>query len=186
MDIVHTCVASAPSSLSHYMNIMGSLDNIPRQEKKFVNFASNSLQLRGNNKKIVDEIWGLLKAEREKRIAIKEKEQQAENEKKELAEKEKGKQQEKEKEASKTEEKKSSKSDSDVSIDAKKVKKIAKKTLKKAPNRSMKMKELRKVLGKEMGLPKRAKDRLKAILLDTASASKDKIKIDGKIICLKN
>ena len=60
MDIVETCTSSAPAHLRHYMQTMSSLDNIPRQEKKFVNFASNSLGLRGSNKKVVDEIWSHL------------------------------------------------------------------------------------------------------------------------------
>lgn len=186
MSIVDTCASSAPSHLSHYMQTMTTLDNIPRKEKQFVNFASNSLQLRGRNINIVQEIWGILRKEREKRIAEKER---IEKEKKESIEKEKEKQQQ-EKEASKTktEEKKTSNTDKkpndDAAIDAKKVKKITKKTLKKAPNRTMGMKELRKLLGKEMDLPKSAKKRLKAILLETAKASKDKIIIDGKLLRL--
>ena len=158
---------------------MASLDNIPRKEKQFVNFASNSLQLRGYNKKIVDEIWICLRQEREKRIA--------EREKLQLAEKEKREQEEKEVSDAKSEEKdheKISNNDHDQKIDAKKVKKITKKTLKKAPNRSMRIKDLRRVLGKELGLPESAKKCLKMVLLETANTSKDKIKIDGKIICL--
>mmetsp|Transcript_28561 Transcript_28561/g.59837 ORF Transcript_28561/g.59837 Transcript_28561/m.59837 type:complete len:184 (-) Transcript_28561:1034-1585(-) len=181
MDIVETCASAPPSHLRHHFNTMITLDNIPRKEKQFVNFASNSLQLRGHNKKIVDEIWTCLKQEREKRIAEKEIQQKAEKEKRELAEKEKQQQNEK------VEENKLAKNNDDieVSIDAKKVKKIAKKTLKKAEGRSMGIKALRKVIGKEMGLPKSAKKRLQMILLETAEASKDKIKIDGKLIRLK-
>jgi len=188
MDIVETCASSAPAHLRNHFNTMATLDNIPRQEKKFVNFASNSLQLRGHNKKIVDGIWSCLRQEREKRIAERDKQQQAEKEQKELAEKKKQEQQEKEKEAAASREKKETpkdkNDDKDVSIDAKRVKKIAKKTLKKAEGKSMAVKAMRKLLWKEMGLPKSAKKRLKAILLETAKASKDKIIIDGELIRL--
>ena len=178
MDIVESCTSTAPSHLRNYMLTMASLDNIPRKEKQFVNFASNSLHLRGSNKKTVDEIWSHLRQEREKRIAEKEKQQ--------LAEKEKQQQQEKVVSNTKSEEKELLNNNSDdIPIDAQKVKKITKKTLKKAPNRSMRIKEMRKVLGKEMGLPKSAKKRLKKILLETAKTSKEKIKIDGKIMFLK-
>ena len=72
MDIVVHCSSNPPAHLRSYMNTMSELDNIPRNEKKFVNFASNSLQLRGSNIKIVEEIWNLLKLEQGKRIAAKE------------------------------------------------------------------------------------------------------------------
>eukprot|EP00536_Pseudo-nitzschia_multiseries_P005301 jgi/Psemu1/238392/estExt_Genewise1.C_980006 len=187
MNIVETCASSAPGHLRNHFNTMTSLDNIPRQEKKFVNFASNSLQLRGHNKKVVEEIWNCLKQEREKRIAERDKQQQAEKEKKELEEKKKEEQQQKEKQASKSKEGKESSNssdDKDVSIDPKEVKKITKKTLKKAEGKSMGVKALRKTIWKEMALPKSAKKRLKTILLETAKASKDKIIIDGELIRL--
>jgi len=122
MDIVETCASAPPSHLRHHFNTMITLDNIPRKEKQFVNFASNSLQLRGHNKKIVDEIWTCLKQEREKRIAEKEIQQKAEKEKRELAEKEKQQQNEK------VEENKLAKNNDDieVSIDAKKSEKNCK------------------------------------------------------------
>ena len=181
MDIVETCTSSAPAHLRHYMQTMSSLDNIPRQEKKFVNFASNSLGLRGSNKKVVDEIWSHLRQERERRMAEKAKNEQIEKEKK--------KEQEKSVPVTKSEEKEvpsisSDSQTSEDSIDTKKVKKITKKTLKKAPKQSMKMKKLRKIIRKEMGLPDAAEKRLKSILIDTAKTSKDRIKIDGKLIVL--
>ena len=179
MDIVETCASSPPSHLRHHFNTMITLDNIPRKEKQFVNFASNSLQLRGHNKKVVVEIWTCLKLEREKRFVEKEIQQKAEKEKKELAEKAKEIQKEKAEES-----KLAKNNDVDVSIDAKQVKKIAKKTLKKAEGKSMGIKVLRKFLRKEMGLPKSAKKRLQMILLETVEASRDKIKIDGKLIRL--
>ncbi len=180
MDIVETCTSSAPSRLRDHMITMSSLDNIPRNQKKFINFASNSLGLRGSNKGIVDEIWNHLKKERERRIAEKEKNEQIEKEKKEQLEKSIP--------VTKSEEKKISRDSksqtSGDSIDIKKVRKIAKKSLKKAPKQSMKMKKLRKMIRKEMGLPDTADKQLKSILIETAKTSKNRIKLDGKIMCL--
>ena len=168
MDIVETCTSTAPSHLRDYMITMSSLDNIPRNQKKFINFASNSLGLRGSNKRIVDEIWNHLREERERRIAEKEKNAQIEKEKKQQLENEKKQQQEKSIPVTKSEEKKVSKSQKlEDSIDTKKVKKIAKKTLKKAPKQSMKIKKLRKMIRKEMGLPDTADKQLKSILIET-------------------
>ena len=188
MDIVVHCSSNPPAHLRSYMTTMSELDNIPRNEKKFVNFASNSLHLRGNNTKVVEEIWNLLKQEQGKRIAAKEVIKKQEDLKQEL--KKQQQQEEKEKEVAVSDKEddsdSSSSDDSDdkPTIDAKKVKKITKKTLKEAPNKSMKVKKLRKILGKELGLPKSAKKQLKKILLETAKASKNKIKVDGEIICL--
>jgi len=171
MLLIENCASHAPSHLRHYISTMSSLDNIPRKEKQFVNFASNSLQLRGSNKKIVDEIWNFLKQEREKCIAEKQKQAQQVKEKVVVSD---------------TIQDASTDYDKSTSsiIDVKKVNKITKKTLKKAPNKSMLMKELRKLVGKKLGLPKSAKKQLKIILLETAKTSDSKIKIDGKIICL--
>lgn len=171
MDIVEACTSSAPSHLRDHMLTMSSLDNIPRNEKKFVNFASNSLGLRGSNKRIVDEIWSYLRQERERRITEKEKNALIEKEKKEALEKS----------IAAT---KSAENVTDVSIDTKQVKKIARKALKKASNQSMAIKKLRKTIIKEMGLPKSAKKRLKSILIETANTSKNRIKIDGKLMSL--
>lgn len=183
MDIVETCTASAPAHLKNYMLTMSSLDNIPRNEKKFINFASNSLGLRGSNKSVVDEIWNHLRQERERRIAEKQKNDLIEKEKKEAQKKQAPA-------VTKSEQKddsSTSSSDSstkDVCIDKKQVKKLTKKALKKASNQSLAIKKLRKIIKKEMGLPKTAKKQLKSILIETAKASKNRIKIDGKLIRL--
>ena len=183
MEIVVKCASTAPSHLRSYMLTMASLDNIPRKEKQFVNFTSNSLKLRGSDKKIVEQIWSCLRQEREKRLAEKDMLQQPKQQQQQQQQQQK---EQIDENCNREEEKKADTngSTSNLSIDAKTVKKITKKTLKKAPNRSMRIKELRKILGKELGLPKSAKKRLKKLLLETAKASNDKIKVNGKIMYL--
>jgi hypothetical protein len=185
IDIVQRCVSAAPPHLRSYMETMAGLDNIPRKEKPFLNFTSNSLNLRGSsNKRIVDEIWNCLKQEREKRTAEREKHQAVQKELKQTQQQEERKQEQSKDENTEpklTTEVHDIKSDKDKtpSIDTKKVHKAMKKALKKAPNRSMKIKELRKLLGNELGLPKSAKKSLQKAL-----TSNKKVKVDGKIISL--
>lgn len=192
MDIVETCASSAPCHLRDHLLAMSNLDNIPRKEKQFVNFASNSLKLRGSNKSVVNEIWSHLRQERERRIAEKEKNEKIEKEKQQPQEKAAPHHAEEEKIPSEkvvpnlSENEKfpsacSSNTHENV-IDKKKLKKITKRALKKAPNRSMRMKELRKILKKELGLPKITKKQLNLILIETAETSKNRIKIDGKLM----
>jgi len=193
MDIVTVCVSTAPDSLKSYLRTMSSLDNIPRKEKQFRNFTSNSLNLRGRNEAIVGQIWSLLKSERERRQAAKEGMQQEQKQKKEEEEKKKQMQEDESKKIKsltnsddeKVEISPKKETNQKNAIDPKKLKKAMKKALKKAPNRSMKIKELRKVLGDQLGLPKSARKKLKALLLEAPKTSKkNNIKVDGKIITL--
>jgi cell growth-regulating nucleolar protein len=73
-----------------------------------------------------------------------------------------------------------------MEIDVLVVQKAMKKALKKAPNRSMKLKELRKLVGKKLSIPKSARKQLKELVLQ-APSKKDKVDIviDGKIVTLR-
>lgn len=171
---------------------MSGLDNVPRQEKKFYNWAANSLNLRGRNEAIAGEIFNVLKEEREKRQKVKELAKAQQDEQKKKAQEEA---------ASKTSEKssKDEESDSDDDSDSDKadkkkpetkicpikVKKAMKKALKKAPNKAMKIKEMRKLLGEQLNIPKSAEKRLKEMVLQAPEISKSKIVVDGKIIKLQ-
>ena len=69
MDLLESSVESAPNSIqSHLRRMVTTLDNIPRKEKQFRNFAMNSLNLgRGSQAtRVVDEIWKHLSQQREK------------------------------------------------------------------------------------------------------------------------
>jgi cell growth-regulating nucleolar protein len=196
MDIVASCVATAPPHLRNFLTDMSSLDNIPRKEKQFHNFTANSLSLRANQA-VVGEIWAVLKEERNKRQALKEQQQQQQKEKLEKQREDKEKSQEpKDKQEVESSDDDNSQSgenpkseaneSSEGAVDPKKVKKAMKKALKKAPNRSMKIKALRRVLTDKLGLPKSARKRLKVLLLQEASTTSKKatIKVDGKTITL--
>ncbi|KAL3915223.1 MAG: hypothetical protein SGILL_005750, partial [Bacillariaceae sp.] len=178
--------------LQQHLQIMAGLDNIPRKEKQFINFTSNSLNLRGNHGKgVVSEIWNILKEERERRTAEreqKEKEAKEEKEKKKVNDDNKPEESPLPRKETKTDSsskrKKQKKGDDNSSsstiIDTKKVHKAMKKTLKKAPKQTMKLKALRKLLLKELGLPKSSKKQLQQIVKEH-----NKVAIDGKVVTLK-
>lgn len=193
MDIVESCVETCPGPLKNYLQTMSTLDNVPRQEKKFRNWSANSLNLRGRNEVITGHIWTVLQEEREKRQKQKEEVKAQQDEQKKRAQEEA---------ASKAPEKASKDDDSDSDDDdeksdkpdkkksetkicPKKVKKAMKKALKKAPNKSMKVKEMRKLLGEQLSIPKSADKRLKEMVLQAPEISKSKIIVDGKIIKLQ-
>ena len=83
--IIEKAAETSPSLLKTYMDTLTSLENIPTQEKKFRNFASNSLRLKKNDEKIITQIWELLMKERQKQTeaatAAAEKEKQKESSK---------------------------------------------------------------------------------------------------------
>ena len=58
LNLIQTASASSPAEIRQHMEELSSLDNVPRKEKAFRNFASNSLRLRGNQgNNIIDIIW---------------------------------------------------------------------------------------------------------------------------------
>ncbi|KAG7367789.1 LYAR-type C2HC zinc finger domain containing protein [Nitzschia inconspicua] len=81
MDVVDTCATAGSDDLStshknphlqSYLKTMAGLDNIPRKEKQFLNFMANSLNLRGRQgTDICQQLWNILKQEKEKRMANK-------------------------------------------------------------------------------------------------------------------
>ena len=128
------------------MDTLTSLENIPTQEKKFRNFASNSLRLKKSDEKIIAQIWELLMKEKQKQTeaAAAEKEKQEKSNKvlesAKISDEENSKEIEKEKplkNAPNAEELRN-----DLPDDSK-VKKAMKKALKKSSN-EMKFKCLRK------------------------------------------
>ena len=87
MDVIQTCIengetSSSSNSLTTYLKQMSNLENIPRKEKQFRNFTSNSLNLKGKHgTQIVTDLWNVLSKERTNRIEQRKK-QEAEEEKK--------------------------------------------------------------------------------------------------------
>ena len=207
MALIQRASQSASPDLKHYMNQISMLDNVPRKEKQFRNFTSNSLNLRGRQATtVVEALWKYLSDLRN------EQRQQAEAEKKKDAEAKQQQQPKTEEDTTKDDETAQEKpttaehqrqdknqssssesaavantpSESSSKLTPKKVRKTMKKVLKKSEKKSMKIKELRSAILRALDLDKLAKEKLKVLLqqqLEDPSTRK-KIKVDGKIVTL--
>ena len=61
MDLIHEAAGrkqEAPANIAEYVGRLGDLDNVPRNQKKFANFAKNSLRI--SNDAVLDSIWKFL------------------------------------------------------------------------------------------------------------------------------
>lgn len=188
MDLIQISVGSAPPDLRPHLEIMAGLDNVPRKEKQFRNFTTNSLNLRGrqNAETVVSNIWNHLKSLREKQLA-----ERAADEERKKAEKtaivssdeKMNKRDSSKKEAKKSSAKKSEKPPS-AKPDKKSVKKAMKSSLKKAKDRTLSLKDLRKAVKKKLSLPESSDSGLKE-LVKTCSLKKNTFVVDGKKVSLK-
>lgn len=190
--------ASCPASIRSYVMQLAELDNVPRKEKQFRNFSSNSLKLRGRDAtKIVDEVWKHLcvvrEAEQEKKNSSA-KELQSENEAGTKAERSSVG----ESATVHTTKRKTKSQAVDITrkndefvaptkdLTAKSVSRAMKKELKKAPQRKMKLKELRRKVKDRLLLKETSKKELKQLIasqFEETSGSK-KMKLEGKVVIL--
>lgn len=189
MDLIQSSVESSPADLKHYMSTIAGLDNVPRKEKQFRNFATNSLNLRGhrNSESIVTCIWNYLKELRERQLA--DRAQKVESLKSEPPQRQD--------ETMKAENDPSAPNDESHSEnrrkvgkaaapDQKSVKKAMKKVLKKAKDCSMPMKHLRKAVLEHLGVPKSSKPQVKKFVkLNVKDDTKRIFHVDGKTVTLK-
>lgn len=182
MDLIEQAASAeegTPPRLVGWLQTLASLGNVPRKEKQFRNFASNSLNLkRGPQLKQVDEIWQFLSERRDKERA-------AGEEMRKTAEAEKKKEQEeaaaKKKEEPDSNDEKPKPKSSKKGVSAKKVRKTMKKVLKKASGKSMKFKLLRQQLQTILCMDDK---KLLKKMLDTEVGSYKKVKLDGKLVTL--
>ncbi len=184
MEVINESMNTCPPALSTYLQTLSTYDNVPRKEKAFRNFASNSLKLRGAyGDDIVSSLWKQLQTVREAKTKAKEN-QERETKKSEENEKE-GKKAEMNPVPSTACIPCTTKPNINKKKDKKTVVKAMKKVLKKAPSRQLKMKELRKLVKqrleeKESGM---SKDELKDFIIK-AIDDESSITLDGKIVKL--
>jgi len=195
MDLLHGSVDKAPPTIKPHLQQMVTLDNIPRKEKQFRNFASNSLNLKGgaHGQKILDAIWGYLNEQRE---LLKKQKEEAEQKSKELKEQRQAKDAATETTTksesasisdngsngkSKSEDSVAKNDNNDDKVIYKNVKKESKKLLKKAPGHSMKYKSLQKALREKAGMDK---SKIKQVLDQMVVKENKKFLLEGKQIRL--
>lgn len=194
MDLITGSIDKAPPHLKDHVGVMSTLDNVPRKEKQFRNFAANSLNLRGKKgaDQIVGEIWAFLQSEREKQkqekldssVAVVEKTKQDHGSvASELAPDTRSEAVQKFSppvlNESKTTQPKPS-----TAISSKSVKKVMKKELKKAKGGSLKLKALRKAVVASLGLGKNEKRVVKKLVVETATMKS--FLLEGKVVKLRS
>ncbi|GKY94617.1 hypothetical protein MPSEU_000427200 [Mayamaea pseudoterrestris] len=183
MDLLSSSVHSCPLHLKQYFQTMASLDNVPRKEKQFRNFAQNSLHLNARESdKLLTEIWMYLikvkEQQRDAKQAIQDKEHLLNAKTKETAI------QNEDLETFTN----SNLSDGDATLGSilpvtdqqhasgiltsETVKKAMKSALKESKDNSLTLKKLRKTLRKKLGLSKTGKGQLKRLIKVNLSAKK--------------
>lgn len=179
--VIEKAAASSPPLLKHYMDTLTSLENIPTQEKKFRNFAANSLRLKKSDEKIVSQIWELLMKERQKESEAAEKQKEAAAAAKEEKEESAAP---KVSESTKISDEENSEVQTTALPNESSVKKAMKKALKKASNKTLKFKSLRKEVKSKLELKNVDDKKLKEVMQRIAEENPKKMKINGKSVHL--
>lgn len=196
MDLIVTASSTAPDSIRQYMEMLASLDNVPRKPKQFRNFTANSLNLRGKQATdVVDKLWNHLSQLRDKEQEAKKKEEEEQKRLKEEAENKAKKEVSKESGVEKpskvhtllngAEKVSNGKGAKGHDFSAKKVRKAMKKVLKKAPGRSMKLKELRRAVRTYLECGDSGGPKVKKMIGEELKGENDRIKVEGKLVILR-
>mmetsp|Transcript_8512 Transcript_8512/g.16040 ORF Transcript_8512/g.16040 Transcript_8512/m.16040 type:complete len:273 (+) Transcript_8512:53-871(+) len=188
-EIIHLSISNSPPAIASYLKNLSSYDNVPRKEKAFYNFATNSLKLRGaNGNAIITSIWNHLNSTREEGREKKTRVEGAEVKESETDQQDVGNHeiQDVMESSSRVEEPKvNNVSEDAVPVKSIKIAKAMKKALKKAPSRQMKLKELRKLVKKKLELNAQTLKTIDFKQAVTRAISDDKsIVTEGKIVKL--
>ena len=183
MEVIHKALSSSPPALTSHLESLSTYDNVPRKEKAFRNFASNSLRLRGGNSaSIVDSIWKHLNSIRQEKIKANEEEKKSKEEEKRAKEEEDSK-----KDTCIPIDFTISKSNTNGKNDSKKsVFKAVKKALKKAPTGKLKMKDLRKLVSEKLESKGQKIDKkVFKLTIKEAIEGETGIILEGKVVSIK-
>ena len=178
-------VGTAPPAIRPNLERLAMLDNVPRKEKQFRNFAANSLSMRRSEaEEMAGEIWKHLSQLREDQKKANEdgrKKQEAKASKAEAVKEEarRGEGVEGSSSSSSSE----SSEGGDSRSESRRVSIAMTKLLKEAPRKKMKVSKLGKKVKKELLLQRKKKE-MKVLLKQIIAASKSGMKIDGKRVIL--
>lgn len=194
MELIATASLSAPSTIQRHVEMLASLDNVPRKPKQFRNFTANSLNLRGRQATdIVDAMWNHLSQLHDKEQEARKRE---EEEQKLLQETSKKAQSEisETREACKAlkssaiadEKISNSKCEKGSNVSPKTMKRAMKKVLKKAPGRSMKLKDLRRAVRGYLAYGDSSQPKIsKKMLIRELVGNDSKFMVEGKVVILR-
>lgn len=184
MEIINEALSSSPPALTSHLESLSTYDNVPRKEKAFRNFASNSLRLRGGNSaSIVESIWNHLNSIRQEMIKANENEKKAKEEEQNA----KKEAQEDAKKDNSTDVSISKANRTGKKIDTKKtVVKAVKKALKRAPTGKLKMKDLRKLVSDKLEAKGQKIDKKEfKLTLKEVIEGETEIILEGKVVSIK-
>jgi hypothetical protein len=189
MSIISESLKSCPPNLTTYIETITSFENVPRKEKPFRNFASNSLKLYGHNgEAIITSLWKHFSSVRQKQTEKKE-----ESKKSQSCEDNNENSQSTDDEGKKSNDKEDSKSlcKSEVEApiksipDKKAVSKAIKKALKTAPKHELKFKKLRKIVKADELFRSNSLGKVEwKKIIKESIMSKKSLKLDGKMVSL--
>jgi len=210
ISIITESLDNCPPELKDHIQNIVSFENVPRKEKAFRNFASNSLKLYGSKgDAIISSLWKHFSAVRQKRAN--ENKTNDNNAKKNQSSEENGTDskilQDDKKDDSQSNVKSNGNSGDNndekndgvdlntvdrnllspiSTAERKTVTKAIKKALKKAPKRQLKLKELRKIIKAKAIVKDLAKERneWKTIIKEAVLNCKNNLKLDGKNVIL--
>jgi len=203
MNVINDSLNTCPPNLKCYIELIATCENVPRKERPFRNFASNSLKLRGSNGDIIiSALWKHFNDLRQKQTAEREESNNKKSPSKDNLSKEQISSNTEDNDSSSSEPK--SKSDvvatkldkedeksSLLKLDERKkvskaIKKALKKALKKAPNRQLKLKQLRKIVKDQVVLREtlKQKNELNTLISEAITKSEKSVKIEGKLVSL--
>lgn len=193
MDLIARASTMAPPGMvQQQLQSLASMGNVPRKEKQFRNFATNSLNLRGKQATdSLEQVWKFLNEMRNKENEVRK--QQLAKEKEEDDARKKKKNEERELQEKEATLKKNSAKDTpslpsapsdDATKSAIPSSKTFRKTMKKIIKKEtvIKFKRLRKMMGEALGIDKSLQKTLKKMLQKELDADDAKIKVDGKMI----
>lgn len=192
MSIISESLKSCPPNLTSYIETIASFENVPRKEKPFRNFASNSLKLYGHDgEAIITSLWKHFSAVRQKQTEKKEESKKSqsceENNKKSQSVDEEGKNSN-DKENSKSLGKSGDEARIKSIPDKKAVTKAIKKALKTAPKHELKFKKLRKMIKADFEDESLQSNSLGKVewkkIIKESIMSKKRLKLDGKMVTL--
>lgn len=188
--LLASCATSCPPHLKTYFQTMAALDNVPRKEKQFRNFANNSLNLNPReSQRLLGEIWRVLMDAREQQRQAHDSQSEpqrtvpsdaAEEATPMTLTRDEGST---EAEPHNDTHREETTTVEEPDVSAKTVKKAMKRILKESKEQSLTLKQLRRTLTKHLGLSKNRKEQLKRLI--KANLNEKKFIMENKVIRLQ-
>lgn len=193
ISIINESLHSCPPNLTRHIETIVSYENVPRKEKAFRNFASNSLKLYGHGgDATIASLWNHFNAIRQKRAEEKEASSKGNKDSDKCTEKDEAKDSEQQTSDEKINSKSQDEAEQGDTVcpslplpEKKAVSKLMRKALKKSPKHQLKLKELHKMIKGDTIFKDsiRGGKEWEKIIKDSVLSNKN-LKLEGKRVTL--